>query len=721
GGTSWENDFTNTILTYGSGASEQVFIVGDTDGGTILETAVSANPNTTSINSFGPPDATSDDVYVARFNTDLTNARVAIIGGSNQDNIPFIDIDSNGNLFMVADTYSNDYPATAGAYDETDPDVGDSDIVVTKYNNDLTTHIASTYIGGSDFDSYPCGMSISSSNNIFICGEVNSADFPTTGGAYDTSYAAQDFFVANFSNSLSLVDVVPDAVTDLAGSAGDTQVALTWTAPSGNGNPITGYEVHYSDDGFVSDDNICGTGSCTDATTGATVSGLTNGILYSFQIYAINDIGTAAVSNTATATPQPGSITVTSPDGGEDWETGTIQTITWNSVSISELVDIELSRNGAGGPWEMLYDDALNLGSTPWVVTGPANSTPNALIRVTSVDTPAVFDVSDAVFLISNPPSLATWPDNVNPDEIQVNSTGAADGKDYSRIIMSSDGNYIVAWVDSRNFGTTSTDIYAQKLDANDGSKLWNANDMPVVTAADAQPEQSVLSPNSFSMVADNNGGAIIAWDDDRSATDTNVYLQRLDSDGSPLWPTNGVLVQLNGTAATRYEFSPYLLHDGNNGVFVVWSVMDDLFSTSNSYVMHIDSNGAASSTWNTGAGGGPLPIADYPVFPYDIATSIVDDSGSGMIVTFVSSDFGTDGDIFALRIDSLGVPDPSWATGVQLDSATEEVTSFTVKSIPDGSGGLITGYLYSAGGSTDIKTQKVDNTGLVQWGGGTN
>lgn len=38
---------------------------------------------------------------------------------------------------------------------------------------------------------------------------------------------------------------VPGAVTNLAGTAGNTQVPLTWTAPANGGSPITDYIVQY--------------------------------------------------------------------------------------------------------------------------------------------------------------------------------------------------------------------------------------------------------------------------------------------------------------------------------------------------------------------------------------------------------------------------------------------------------------------------------------------
>ena len=100
--------------------------------------------------------------------------------------------------------------------------------------------------------------------------------------------------------------------------------------------------------------------------------------------------------------PPSGSITVTVPNGGEDWPIGSMQTIQWTSTGSIANVKIELSRDG-GSTFETLFASTPNDGSESWTVTGPA--TTNALIRISDAANPATTDSSDAPFTISQPPS----------------------------------------------------------------------------------------------------------------------------------------------------------------------------------------------------------------------------------------------------------------------------------------------------------------------------
>ena len=52
----------------------------------------------------------------------------------------------------------------------------------------------------------------------------------------------------------------------------------------------------------------------------------------------------------ANATLGGGSITVTSPNGGEIWPIGSVQNISWTSSGLTGNVKIEVSRNG-GTSW----------------------------------------------------------------------------------------------------------------------------------------------------------------------------------------------------------------------------------------------------------------------------------------------------------------------------------------------------------------------------------
>ena len=91
------------------------------------------------------------------------------------------------------------------------------------------------------------------------------------------------------------------APTSLSGTAGNLQVALTWTAPaSDGGEAITDYTVEYSSNSGATY-NWFNDGTSTAVS--ATVTGLVNGTSYLFRVSAVNGSGTGPASATAGATP----------------------------------------------------------------------------------------------------------------------------------------------------------------------------------------------------------------------------------------------------------------------------------------------------------------------------------------------------------------------------------------------------------------------------------
>ena len=96
---------------------------------------------------------------------------------------------------------------------------------------------------------------------------------------------------------------VPNAPTIGTPSAGNTQVSVVFTAPTNvGGSAITGYQaVAYASGSYVS--NTAGTSSPI------TVTGLSNGTAYTFQVWAQNTYGPSAYSAmSASATPSPPSF-----------------------------------------------------------------------------------------------------------------------------------------------------------------------------------------------------------------------------------------------------------------------------------------------------------------------------------------------------------------------------------------------------------------------------
>ena len=101
-------------------------------------------------------------------------------------------------------------------------------------------------------------------------------------------------------------------------------------------------------------------------------------------------------------------ITITSPNGGETWMTGTVQPITWTSKNTSGTVMIQLSRN-AGSNWEAIKKDAPDTGQFDWMVSIPPSD--ECIIRVRDV-TGTASDISDAVFTIKGTPKLTVTAPN---------------------------------------------------------------------------------------------------------------------------------------------------------------------------------------------------------------------------------------------------------------------------------------------------------------------
>ncbi|MBS3949512.1 MAG: amidase domain-containing protein [Peptococcaceae bacterium] len=93
-------------------------------------------------------------------------------------------------------------------------------------------------------------------------------------------------------------------------------------------------------------------------------------------------------------------LTVTSPNGGEQWVRGSTETITWSSVGLGGNVRIDLSTNG-GANWQTIISSAPNNGIAYWVVNSV--STTQARIRVVSLVDSTYSDTSNAGFTITEP------------------------------------------------------------------------------------------------------------------------------------------------------------------------------------------------------------------------------------------------------------------------------------------------------------------------------
>jgi len=144
------------------------------------------------------------------------------LGGSDWDEALALALDGDGNVYVAGWTYSSDFPTTAGAYDASYNGYGYEDVFVSKLSSDLSTLLASTYLGGGSYDKV-YALALDGQGNVYVAGYTHSSGFPTTDGAYDTSHNAyDDAFVSKLSSDLSTLL----ASTYLGGGSYDGALAL---------------------------------------------------------------------------------------------------------------------------------------------------------------------------------------------------------------------------------------------------------------------------------------------------------------------------------------------------------------------------------------------------------------------------------------------------------------------------------------------------------------
>ncbi|MCX5801234.1 MAG: T9SS type A sorting domain-containing protein [Candidatus Eisenbacteria bacterium] len=131
----------------------------------------------------------------------------------------------------------------------------------------------------------------------------------------------------------------------------------------------------------------------------------------------------------------------------------------------------------------------------------------------------------------------------------------AAGRQEGARIVSDGAGGAIVAWQDARG-GGTSSHIYVQRVNGS-GVVQWAPDGVALCTAAgELYPE----------MTSDGAGGAIVAWDDYRSAS-FDVYVQKVNASGVVQWAPDGVAL----CTASGNQFGPAITTGAVGEAIVTW------------------------------------------------------------------------------------------------------------------------------------------------------
>jgi hypothetical protein len=260
-------------------------------------------------------------------------------------------------------------------------------------------------------------------------------------------------------------------------------------------------------------------------------------------------------------------------------------------------------------------------------------------------------------------------------EDVQRNPMIASDGV----------GGAIVTWWDLR---TGIYDIYAQRVN-NVGIVLWATDGVAVCAAPNYQSNPMI--------VADDVGGAIVVWEDFRTAPADDIYVQRVNASGVPQWTADGVAL----CTESAQQDLPMITSDGAEGAVVAWRDFRP-GATSDVYVRRVTNTGAPQWTANgvglcTAAGNQSLPM-------------LTSDGAGGAIVTWRDSRSGAASDIYAARVSDLGAP--LWAAnGVAVCAASN---SQTVPRIDSNGAGAFVAWQDSRAGDENIFVQRMTFAGEI-------
>ncbi|GMK39735.1 hypothetical protein PCCS19_27900 [Paenibacillus sp. CCS19] len=293
----------------GTGTEEGIAIAVDDIGqayvtGSTLSTNFPVTPGAFSSTRTG----TAEDFFVTKLNATGTNLSYSTyIGGSARDIGRAIAVDRAGCAYVTGTCLSGDYPTTPGSFMPA-PASARAHAVVTKLDPSGSSLVYSTFVGGTGSDS-GYAIAIDAFDNVYLAGQTDSTDYPTTPGAFKTTNpnGIPISFVTKLNTQGSALIYSTylggSGTTDIRGIAVDSTFHAYVTGATVAANfPTTpgAFQVARKAgiDGFVTKLNPAGTGLVYSTFLGGTLNDTPNAIV-------VDDEGSAYVTGPTNSADYP--------------------------------------------------------------------------------------------------------------------------------------------------------------------------------------------------------------------------------------------------------------------------------------------------------------------------------------------------------------------------------------------------------------------------------
>ncbi|MCD6579860.1 T9SS type A sorting domain-containing protein, partial [bacterium] len=259
---------------------------------------------------------------------------------------------------------------------------------------------------------------------------------------------------------------------------------------------------------------------------------------------------------------------------------------------------------------------------------------------------------------------------------IKVNDASGNHNENPS-LAMNGNENFVISWRDNRN---GDYDIYSQRYDSNGNTQGNNIKVNDDTGAADQEYP---------SIAMDNIGDYVITWCDNRSNFTYDIYCQRYDSSGD----TIGLNFRVNENSGTSDQIIPVVAISNNGNFVICW--IDS--GNANIYCQRYDSSGNTQ--------GSNIKVNDVGGVSDQGYSSIAIDDNGDFVITW--SDFRNGNtDIYFQRYDSSGsAVGTNFRVNDDLGSSDQENPSVAMS--PDGSKFIISWTDYSnPDGDSEIMAQ---------------
>ena len=196
------------------------------------------------------------------------------------------------------------------------------------------------------------------------------------------------------------------------------------------------------------------------------------------------------------------------------------------------------------------------------------------------------------------------------------------------RVVADGASGLVVVWQIYENF--INDQLYAQRI-SSDGKKMWQESGVPICTSAGIQKNAAIVN--------DGSGGIIAVWRDERDIY-SDLYMQRVQADGTIAWDRDGIPLCTEG----GHQDQPFIVRTEKDQFFIAWIDYRGDFGEKTKdaiYCQKIDI--AGNLIWSEK--GVPVSTSDGTHSPPQVVSV-----GAGRCVVVWSNSGRDNGDIFLRR-----------------------------------------------------------------------